>query len=180
MKRHGFDYRAAKRIHEAVRRTERRRDRAQMPQGRKYALPRDGFWAKLTAESGGKYSWRAQQLVNGTWTDLDGSAAYDDTAQYARESWGGTECIIGDVVWLRAAVGENALVFDYASHAGVLVGTTSSSVPGNDGTGTISVDGTNDYVIKNPFAATIPTATKAEACWRKGYWWAISAECDST
>lgn len=180
-KQYGFDYRRARRINDTVRRTERKRDRVQKPQGKRYPLPHDGFWAKLTAESGGKYSWRAQKLVNGSWADLDGSGAHDGSNQYARDVWGGTECIIGDVVYLSPAIGENCLIFDYTQHAGVLVAVSATAVSG-DGTGTMTPsDGTGTYVVHNPFTGAIPIDTTMEACWRKGDWWAISAECtDST
>ena len=117
---YNLDKNAARRLGQAVKRSERgplNKPHASRGRGRG-GSSNDGFWAELTGQNVGKYSWQACRLNKTTLKiekDPDG-----ETGDHTKETGFAVEmrhksgsCVVGDTVWLTPAPDADCYIFDY-------------------------------------------------------------------
>lgn len=113
MARYVFDEQGAKRIVDTVRKSEQNQPGI-VAKRRTISRQQVGFWAKITARSGAKYSWTALVF------DSDGTASVNadvgqgdagDATGFAVEVEGSTEVETDTVVWMSKAKGQGFYTF---------------------------------------------------------------------
>jgi hypothetical protein len=162
-----------------------------------YRYAPDGFYARITAVSGSKYSWTAVAPGTLAWSNNTdwGSGDKDDDTGYAQEVTGSVFVPVGSIQWLFPTPGKDFWSFLVASGgSNIAIMKTSGSCTARSGdtlgagnayfystsTGTLTIVPGQDTPtsISNFFTRSILSGRYIQVCVVDGSWLVHSVNCE--